>query len=139
VMKRVAVDLRQANRSLVAVKLPGGSNTTQDILATKATDTGTSLLVKVILASGASGVGSGLLGGSIVGIPAAIGTALFVVLRKKGIEKIDDLIKEALLDPKLAHALMAKVKPAGTKQATISLTQRLARSIAAGTLAGQDD
>jgi hypothetical protein len=134
-MKRVAADLRQANRSITAVKLPGGSNTTQDVLATKANEPALSMFVKILLASGATGVGSTVLGGAFVGVPATLAAALFGVLRQHGIRKIDDLVREALLNPDLAHTLMAKVKPAATKQATVSLTQRLARSAVAGTMA----
>lgn len=141
-MRRVALDLKQANRSISSVKLPGGSNTTQDVLATKANEGTASMLTKIILSwpsSGVSaGIGAGILGGPIVGIPVGIATALFTALRQSGVQKVDDLIRDALLDPALARDLIKRVKPEAVKRETISLTQRFARGAVGGVAAGQE-
>jgi putative heme iron utilization protein len=129
----IAADLQQANRSITAVKLPGGSNTTQDVLAAKANDSPSITIAKAIAAaSGTAGTAGFVAGGPIAAGAASIGGAIFAVLRQNGISKIDELLRDALLDPKLARTLMIKATPANAKIASITLRQRLARAVLAG-------
>lgn len=141
-MANVAESLQQSNRSLTAVKIPGQSNTTQDVLATKANDPMGSTLLKALVTS-ASGTGTGIgvavLTNPLLGAAAGVSVGVVSVLRQRGITKVDELIKEALLDPQLARTLMIKARPGNWRIAQQSLASRLRRGIAAGTAAAAND
>lgn len=138
-MDAVALDLQQANRSIAAVKLPGGSNTAQDVLATRAGDTPATMLTRIALASAGSGAGAGILGGPLAGAAATLGTALVGALRQQGLSKVDDLVRDAMLNPEIARLLLMKAGAQGAKKLASSLAQRYARGISAGVAAGQDE
>jgi len=138
-MANVAESLRQSNRSLTAAKIPGQSNTAQDFIAAKAGDTTTMTMMKVLATAAASGGGAGYLINPLVGATVGIGAGVIGVLRQHGIRKIDDLVREALLDPRLARTLMIKAKPGNWRIARQSLAARLRRGAMAGALAVSDD
>ena len=131
-MQAVADDLQRANRSIAAVKLPGGSNTAQDTLAVGKSDTAGSALMKIVLASGGgAGIGS-LFGGPLGGTAAAIGTGTVAALRQAGLHKVDDLVRDAMLDPATARILLAKAPAKGDSGPYIALAQRYRRAALAG-------
>lgn len=102
-MQAVADDLQRANRSINAVKLPGGSNTPQDILAAAKGDNRKTILSKLAIAALASSAG-GLGGGAI----AILGTNAVTAARKAGLNTIDDIVRDAMLHPDRAALLLSK-------------------------------
>ena len=131
-MQAVADDLQRANRSIAAVKLPGGSNTAQDTFAVGKHDTAGSALMKIVLASGGGAGIGGILGGPIGGTAAAIGTGTVQALRQAGLQKVDDLVRDAMLDPTIARALLAKAPARGDTGSYAFLAQRYRQAALAG-------
>lgn len=127
-MGRIAKDLQQTNRSVASVKLPGGSNTTQDVLAARANDNGTTILAKLMTASAATGTGAGLIGGPMLGLPVAAGTAIVGAFRQAGLQKVDDLIKDAMLNPARARMLLLKATPENARLVSTKLPQMIRRA-----------
>lgn len=129
----IADDLNRANRSVTAVKLPGGSNTTQDTLANAKLPTGGQTLLRVLIdAAGAAG------GGMFGPVGAAIGAAgaeAIQAIRAHGIENINGLIRDAMVHPAVAKALLEKVPTSGTKAPLITLQRALAQSAVSAPLA----
>ncbi len=144
-LRAIAADLQRANRSITAVKLPGGSNTAQDTANLK-----TSLLSNLVRHSMhlAFGAGAGAPVAMVAGAPlgflgAVAGTAGATVasaFREAGIRKADDLLREAMLDPELARHLLMKHQP-DSKTQRLSLANYLRRNTAANlfnSIRGQD-
>ncbi|MET4636581.1 hypothetical protein [Kaistia defluvii] len=104
-MQAIADDLQRANRSISAVKLPGGSNTTQDMLAAAKGDSRKTILSKLLI--GALGSSAGGLGGGAIAI---LGANAVTAARKAGLNTIDDLVRDALLHPDRA-ALLLSTRP----------------------------
>jgi hypothetical protein len=127
VLQDISDDLRQANQSISAVRLPGASNTAQDVFAAKIGDTPSSLLTKIIGAGAASGGLSTLALGPILGIPVGVATSLVTAMRQAGLEQIDDIVKDAMLNPDRARLLLQKVKPRDQEQIGHILAQQYRR------------
>ncbi|UDL87758.1 hypothetical protein LGH82_21615 [Mesorhizobium sp. PAMC28654] len=117
-MRAIAQDLKRANRSITAAKLPGGSNTAQDLTAVGENNLHQSLMSKIVThaAGGAAGfLGSGGPWGIALG---AVGSHLLLGAREAGIKSVEDLITRAMLDPDLARTLLMKAPiKAGTGSA----------------------
>jgi hypothetical protein len=126
-LRAIAADLNRANRSIIAIKLPGGSNTPQDLIKTieKGGSHG-SLLTQMILGA-IAGYDVGGAKGALIGFTGALGKQGLSRMREAGMAKIDDLVKRAMLDPDLAAALLRKAPPRVNSEATVSLGARLAR------------
>jgi hypothetical protein len=133
-MDDIAEDLQRANRSLASMKLPGGSNTTQDMISSRAGQDG-SVMLKILLASAGSGAGIGMLSNSMTGAAAMLGAGVIGAMRQKGIHTVNDLVKDALLNPERARILMMKVSPGNLKLVGPSMIQQYRRA-AAASLAG---
>ncbi|MEW6125027.1 MAG: hypothetical protein AB1698_20675 [Pseudomonadota bacterium] len=117
-LKAIADDLQRANRSIAAVKIPGQSNTAQDLTAVAQGEHST--LGRIVRGlAGAAGWG---VGGPGWGVAAFLGASALNSARRAGMAKVDDLVRDALLDPALAKALMQK---AGKGTAPRTLTRRL--------------
>lgn len=115
-LRAIALDLKRASKD---VRAPGGgSDTAENTAAMKRaglTGDQPSIMGQIVrraLASGALGWLAHALQGPIVG--AASGVASFLggtvlqALRARGIAKVDDLVREAILDPELMRKLLAK-------------------------------
>ncbi|MFG1433192.1 hypothetical protein V5F44_19385 [Xanthobacter sp. V2C-8] len=124
-LKRIAADLQRANRSVAAVRIPGQSNTAQDLAALGKGECST---WDIML----SAVGGTWAGGPFAGIAAGMGAKAINAARRAGMEKVDDLVRDALLDPALAQALMKKT---ASGRGTETLTRRLLHNA----LKGWDD
>ncbi|MFG1381262.1 hypothetical protein [Xanthobacter versatilis] len=132
----IAEDLQRANRSLTAVRIPGQSNTVQDALAVAKAGGMQSWLSRILtpgaLAAGGAGIGSTLghgIGAAMGGSAGAyLGRALGA-MRQAGLQSVDDIVKDALLNPDRARALLAKVPAEPTAQDTLSLSQAYMRSL----------
>lgn len=106
-MRAIAQDLKRANRSITAAKLPGGSNTAQDLAAMHANDLKQSILSKIV--THAAGGATGFIGGGPFGAAlGAVGSHVLLGAREAGIKNVEDLIGRAMLDPDLAKTLMMK-------------------------------
>ena len=140
IMGRIADDLQRANRSIASVKNPGGSNTAQDTLALRDADRGGTLFAKAL--AGMVGPASGASAGFMVGNgPGALiggaGAVLLGKMRQAGIEKIDDLVADALLNPGRGRVLLSKARTPAQEEALLKLLGGMyARSMvgAAGTV-----
>jgi hypothetical protein len=132
-MRAIAADLQRANRSITAVKLPGGSNTAQDQAATQL-----SLLSRIIHHGRDAAVGAtagfgatapfGL--GPIGALAGTVGGSVVTAFRDAGMKRVDDLVRDALLNPELARRLLAKI-PSNAKTGQMGLVQYLRRNTAA--------
>ena len=115
-MHAIGEDLQRGQRTLGATKLPGQSNTVQDLhLAPpegfSVKSHGLSLLGEIM----AGGLGGFLFGGahgSLIGGLSGLGEHVarqFVTgLRNAGIAKADTLVRDAMFNPELARALLEK-------------------------------
>lgn len=104
---KIAEDIHRANRSISAVKLPGGSNTMQDYMALKTTGVKPTTMTKVFTYLGAGAAGT-FLSNPLVGLGAAAAAAPLIYLRDAGIRSVQDLVKQAMLNPQLARELLRK-------------------------------
>lgn len=138
VMQAISDDIRQANASITAVKIPGGSNTTQDVLAAKVTDTPTSIMAKIAAASAVTG-GAASIASPLIGLPVGIATGLIGAMRQIGLTKVDDIIKDAMLNPQRAKLLIQKAKPRQQEQIGKALAQQYRRAVVGSTASGLDN
>lgn len=118
----VAKDLQQANRSIAAVRIPGGSNTAQD--------TGSRLKSLLELAMKPAGTASGLAAGTATGNPLLAGAGLLVgaatdALRAARSNSIEKAVVEMMLDPKMASAWLAKVPENTGPSAAVTFARQL--------------
>jgi hypothetical protein len=106
-LQAIAADLARSRRSQTALKLPGGSNTAQDIHASGPMHGGGRVILDLI----GEQLGEHLLHpflGPLAGPAGALATDMMQALRAQGIAKVDDLVTRALLDPKVARTLLQK-------------------------------
>ncbi|MEF2547983.1 hypothetical protein VQ045_12505 [Aurantimonas sp. E1-2-R+4] len=135
-MQRVAEDLQRANRSIASVRIPGQSNTAQDIMAASKGKITQTILDRMIAAvSGAGGFVVGNVGG---GLAAYVGAETMMALRHAGLETIDDIVADALLNPARARILLTE--PAKqAERGTLKMLARLYRQAAVSTAAVSAD
>jgi hypothetical protein len=126
-LRAVANDLQRANRTINATKLAGGSNTAQDT-AHRAAMNGT-ILNRIAIEAAAATAGHAAtqsVGGGVLGW---LGARTVSALRDAGISHVDDLVKEAMLNPELARSLLQKV-PRPSDKGAIERIVRAAKQIA---------
>ncbi|SFJ65510.1 hypothetical protein [Aerobium aerolatum] len=104
-MQAIADDLSRANRSIAGVRIPGGSNTTQDMIA--AGNRSVSNLGK-LLSVAAAGVGS-YVSGPLASMAGVMGGQAVSAMRQAGLHTVDDLIADAMLNPNVAKLLLSNV------------------------------
>jgi hypothetical protein len=125
-MRAIAQDLKRANRSITAAKLPGGSNTAQDLAAMGANDLKQSILSKIV--THAAGGAAGFLGGGPFGAAlGAIGSHVLLGAQEAGIKSVEDLVGRAMLDPDLAKTLMTKAPKKPDTGSGVTLANKLRR------------
>lgn len=126
-IQNVAADLQQAQRSVSGTKLPGGSNTAQDLAAgEKHGSHGPSILSSVIAAQVGGEVMGHAMGHATGGVSRLIGKTMGMVvvpianaMRAAGMDKVDELVTAAMLNPALAKTLLAKVPPSASAGAAL--------------------
>lgn len=133
VLRAVSRDLQRANRSINATKLPGGSNTAQDTVHRAAED-GT-ILNRIAGEAAAAAAGHAIAGAS-GGIAGWLGKRVASALRDAGLANVDDLVKEAMLNPELARALLQKVPAKPDTGAAIRIAQTAKRIAVSGPVIG---
>lgn len=112
VWQAIADDIRRANRSVSSSKLPGASNTAQDLYSLKMGPQKYSALHR-ILASGAGAVASAAATGTgFLGyVAGALGANFVIGLRDAGVRNVQEVIRKALLDPAFARDLLQRAAP----------------------------
>jgi Transglycosylase SLT domain len=112
-LNNIAADIQQSQRTLNATKLPGQSNTAQDIYAGGLPGQGKPSTMLDFLGgalAGTAGVAAhGALGAALAEPVGMAVTDMVQRLRLAGVSKVNDLVREAVFDPKVAAALMRKV------------------------------
>lgn len=125
-LDNIAADLKRANRSITAVRLPGGSNTAQDMHAVIANDPNSTVLDRAISEAAAAGAG-----GAVAHVPGAIlgalGAKVANAFRASGLKKVDDLVSEAMLNPGLARDLLRRAPAQADGGQSVALASRLHR------------
>ena len=109
-MQVIAQDLQRGQRTLQATRLPGQSNTAQDIVKSiaKAGEAHHVSLLTKLAGMAYLGWEHGGPKGAIMGAAAGGGEHLIASLRDAGIGKSAILVRDALLNPELAFALLKK-------------------------------
>lgn len=112
--KAVAEDLKRTNRSIQGSNLRTGSDTAQNMAAAEKARSAPSVLGKIITEAALEGGGAaagmatagpaGAVGGFILG-------KILAPLRAAGLQKVDQLVTEAMLNPELAKTLLSKITP----------------------------
>src|SRR5690606_17793023 len=102
-MEAIAADLQRANRSVAGVRIPGGSNTAQDTLA--AGNRSMSNFGRLLIVAGA---GFGATFNPHASMAGVMGAQAISAMRRAWLETVDDLIADALLDPRVARVLLSK-------------------------------
>ncbi len=125
IMGKVAASLNETNRATNAARIPGQSNTAQDLISRKRAEPPSSVSLLAKIGAGAA-VGSPF---GPVGVikGAALGGAehLIETMRAAGFNKLQDLVKEAFLDPDLAKTLMAQAPAKAGAGAEVTFRQKL--------------
>jgi len=126
-MNAIARDLHRANRTVTAVKIPGASNTAQDTTAVRGAEHAPEgSLLNALLVGGGVGYEAHGIHGAVVGAGVGLAKHIIGVARSAGYTKVDELVRDAMLDPDLARRLMMKAAPV-SKGSELSLTQKLMR------------
>ena len=127
-MESVTKDLQQANRSIAAVRIPGGSNTAQDTSGRFMT-----ALSQVVSQHG--GKAAGGVGGSMFGpVGAAAGVAAGAVadaMRVARVNSIENALVEMMLDPKMAAEWLRKVPATEAAETAASSFARRLKALTA--------
>ena len=132
-LDRIGADLKRANRSTTSVKLPGGSNTAQDTHGIAAHNPNDTVLDRVISEAGAAGAGA-LVGHAAGAGLGWMGAKVANAFRASGLQKVDDLVTQAMLNPDLAQQLLRRAPAQSDSGQSIALAARL-RRIGMATLA----
>lgn len=137
-MRNIAADLKRSNLSIAGSKIPGQSNTMQDLMLSK----GRLSVLGAHLGGVATGAATGLAAYFIpgVGVAEAVLAGAGAGGMKRaidnikiaGAEKLDVLRTEALLNPDIAATLLMKATPANRPFIAAKLNTTLGRIIGAG-------
>lgn len=108
-MQLIARDMRRAKMSIDATKIPGGSNTAQDLYAMRHFGLQGSRLSKMLhIFGGATG---GIAGGPLGAVVGFLSAGQVKAMRDAGIKSVQDLIVEGMVDPAKGHYLLGKTTP----------------------------
>jgi len=116
-IKDIGADLQQAQRSYAATKLPNGSNTAQDIAGGVKHGSHPPSVIGMLAVMEAAGELAGHIGTAVAGplgrvagkVGGEVGVPIIQKMRAQGMQRVDQLVTEAMLHPELARALLAKV------------------------------
>lgn len=124
-MRAIAQDLKRANRSIAGSKLPGQSNTAQDTYGAHKGEQ--SLMSNIFTHTLGTGAGLALDHSLTGGLAGAVGSHVVYALRSAGIRSVDDLVKDAMLDPEIAKALLMKAPKRPDTGSAVTLASKLRR------------
>ncbi len=154
VLHDVAADIQRSDQSISGNVLPGNSTTIQNEAAGNRVSVGGTLLdhlrrqgVETMVGSGAGGAVGGALGSMFGPVGAWMGTAaggaaggvagkVASSLKAANIATVDDLVKQAALNPGLARALLSKVTPETAPNVGRALAAQLRQSVVIGGAVG---
>lgn len=128
-LKAIGDDLQRANRSIASVKLPGGSNTAQDLVALARSSQPQSWGRLLLAALAQGGLGLAASGTVVGGLAAIAGGQALSALRRAGMEKVDDLLTDAMLNPQRGLLLLTKAPPKPTEKDVLTFMQRFTRTM----------
>lgn len=139
-LKAIAADLERSQRSVSGVKLPGRSNSPQDILAQMNAAGAPQSMFGRLLAIGAQAVAGGAAGGPMGSAAAVIGGEFLSRLRQAGFQQVDEILADALLSPSRALLLLQKVPEKASKKTVADMAKlyRLAAPAVASALDGEE-
>lgn len=142
-MQAIADDLHRANRSVTGTALPGRSTTAQDLLPdlAKQREGGLGFFGKVALGGG-EGFSIAGLKGLLAGVSTAAANNVLNNMRRAGLENVQQLVTEALLNPDVAAELLKSVKPregAGIEKTFAAAIRRLPAMGYSGTIEGEPE
>lgn len=141
-MQAIADDIRRAERSLYAVKTPGGPGTAADLqpaLNKLAKEAGEGSLLGQLWRVGSLGWLFGDYRGAAAGIGGVVGKRLVGSIRAAGVKRVDDLVLEMMLDPQLAKVALMKAPPRPDTGSQQVLAHLLARRSPLAVAAASDE
>jgi hypothetical protein len=138
-MQALADDLNRSARSTTGSALPGRSTTAQDITPTIAKGKsywdglvrGAGTLLAPIIGGGATSAAAGPVAG-VAAFGTLVGANIIGSMRAAGMQKVDDLITDALLNPTLARELLRAAPRKDTPEAARSLSEAIANTVLTG-------
>ena len=74
----------------------------------------------------------------MTGLIGIVGGGAVSAMRKAGLEKVDDIIKDALLNPDRARLLLERFPPKPTRREQFRIMERYRRAVPAAVGAGED-
>lgn len=141
-LRAIAQDLQRSARS-ANTKAVAGPGTAQDVAATeKGRISHVSLLAKMAGGAGAGFAAHGV-SGAVGGGLLALGSHVIGGMREAGLQRVNDLVREAMLNPELARTLLMKAPIKPNIGSAVTLAHQLRRmsvfAPAFGAASGQDD
>jgi len=112
-LRSIATDLERTSRTMGATSIPGQSNTARDLPAKlqKLVDASKDKTLLGAMAAGAAAgylhTGSGLVA-ALSGVFGGAAKHVFAALRARGMDKVDEMFKDALLNPERARYYLQK-------------------------------
>jgi hypothetical protein len=139
-LRAIAQDLKRASKETRAPG--GGSDTAQNLASFKRYMGGSlmSMIVKRALSIAATSTGLGAVGFMLHPIAGAVsfgGSVLVQAAREAGLERVQDLLREAVLNPDLMEALLKEAPKKPNKGSAITLAHRLGQVAFFGGLSGE--
>jgi hypothetical protein len=131
----VAADIQRTQRSIVGTKLPGGSNTAQDLAAGAKHGGHRPSMVGLLMASEVMGEMGEHIGGPFAKIMGMVVVPITNALRQVGFQTTGDMVAEAMLHPDRARALLAKLPAGGFAKPVVENAVRSVRAIGAAAAA----
>jgi hypothetical protein len=128
-IQNTAIDLQRSQRSVSGTKLPGGSNTAQDLAAGEQHGGGHPSTVGMLAAMEGVGEAAGHALGPLGRVAGMIGVPILNAMRQNGLQKVNDLVEQMMMHPEIARTMLEKY-PASLPAAQ-SLGQRLGRQLQA--------
>ena len=137
-IQALADDLHRFNRSVAGSGLSGRPTTAQDLSPT--IQKGQSYWGNLVKGTGAiiapiAGGGAGSFlgpGGALAGFTSVVAAELLAGMRAAGMQKVDDLLTEALLNPDLARKLLMAAPTKAAPGATRSVSEGIANTLITG-------
>ena len=138
-MQRIAADLHRTNRSVRSTALPGRSTTAQDLLPSiKDKKVDLKSLFDVIVGGGGLAMMSSHPVLGALSTTSAVAHHIIEGLRHEGLQNVNDLVTEALLNPDVAHRLLKKM-PIKPKEVEAGIKESLRRVPAYGLINSAED
>ena len=137
-IQALADDLHRFNRSVAGSGLSGRPTTAQDLSPT--IQKGQSYWGNLVKGTGAiiapiAGGGAGSFlgpGGALAGFTSVVAAEILAGMRAAGMQKVDDLLTEALLNPDLARKLLMAAPTKAAPGATRSVSEGIANTLITG-------